>query len=700
MAKKPTEEEMAATMQRMQQKNMQQAQLDAEAMQAQAELDEVKRAMTEREKLNAHNADHTQYGAEKSPKIIGTDEIHKADEILRKYKEGKTNLDQKIVSNEQWYKGRHWEEMKKEDTTEGSVKKDIKAATSQWLFNSLVNKHADIMDNYPEATVLPRAADDDATAKILTSILPEVLEQNKFEKTFNDETWYKLKQGMGVYGIFWNSQKNNGLGDIDIKKMDVLNIFWEPGITDIQESENVFVVKLVSSKKLKQAYPDIELANTSFPSIDVSKYIYDDTVDTTDMCAVVDWYYKVDVPVKNALGTNAVKTIVHYCKYVNGNVLYASENDDRYYTKGYYDHGLYPFVFDVLFPEEGTPIGFGFIDIMKYCQEYIDRLDDAILTNAIAGSSPRNIVRDDGGINEEELKDITNPIIHTTGNLGENDFRTLPHTNLDGVYVTVLENKINELKETSGNRDVNQGSTSSGVTAASAIAALQEAGSKGSRDINKGTYRAFVEVCNIIIELMRQFYDLPRMFRIAGNTSNELQFQQFDNSGLKSQSQGSVMGMKDGQPVEIDLGSRLPIFDLKVAPAKKSAYSKMSNNELALQFYNLGFFAPSNADQTLACLNMMDFENKDKIIERVQQNQTLFDMVQQLQMVVAQQQAALDQLTGNQNNNAQMIANVAQNRDQQINTLDTNKKAVDIDNSEGSQADKMRHQAQNAATPT
>ena len=49
---------------------------------------------------------------------------------------------------------------------------------------------------------------------------------------------------------------------------------------------------------------------------------------------------------------------------------------------------------------------------------------------------------------------------------------------LNGTYYQVYQGKIEELKETSGNRDFSQGSTASGVTAASAIAALQEAGSK------------------------------------------------------------------------------------------------------------------------------------------------------------------------------------------------------------------------------
>jgi hypothetical protein len=144
----------------------------------------------------------------------------------------------------------------------------------------------------------------------------------------------------------------------------------------------------------------------------------------------------------------------------------------------------------------------------------------------------------------------------------------------------------------------------------------------------------------------------------------------------------------------IDLGSRLPIFDIVVKPQKQSAYSRESQNQTALNLYNMGFFAPNNADQTLACLNMMDFENKDKIIERVQQNQTLFDMVQQLQAQIVQMAAMINPQM------AQGAANMAQNTDEGVNNIQTNSKAVDIDKSEGSQADKMRHQAQNAATPT
>ena len=75
--------------------------------------------------------------------------------------------------------------------------------------------------------------------------------------------------------------------------------------------------------------------------------------------------------------------VLHYCKYVNDEVLFATENDSKYADRGWYDDGEYPFVFDVLFRVEGTPAGFGYIDVGKSAQEYIDRGNQAIMQNRI-----------------------------------------------------------------------------------------------------------------------------------------------------------------------------------------------------------------------------------------------------------------------------------------------------------------------------
>lgn len=551
--------------------------------------------------------------------VIGREQVQKAYQTLLKYKEGKANLEKRIVENEQWYKLRHWECMRK---NESEVQ-----PTSAWLFNSIANKHADAMDNFPSPNILPREEGDKAEAEMLTSILPVVLDQNEFEQTYSDVWDYKLKTGTGVYGVFWDSSKLNGIGDISIKRIDLINLFWESGITDIQRSRNVFHVELADNDILVQSYPQLA-GKLGTSTLDLSKYVYDDTVDTTDKSAVIDWYYKK---------TQNGKTVLHYCKFVNDEVLFATENEPNFAERGWYDHGEYPFVFDVLFSVEGTPAGFGYIDIGKDSQAYIDRGNQAIMKNMLANAAPRHFVRADGGVNEEEYADLSKDLIHVDGNLGQDSIMPVQGKPLNNIYVQVIKDKIDELKETTGNRDISTGGTSSGVTAASAIAAMQEAGSKLSRDANKSSYRSFRKLCLLAIELIRQFYDLPRCFRIMGE-NGVARYVQYSNAGITPQAQGVEFGT--------DMGFRIPLFDIEVTAQKQSPYSKMSQNELALQFFGAGFFNPQLADQALACLDMMDFDRKEFIMQKISQNGGMYQQMMAMQQQMVMLAQMVDQARG------------------------------------------------------
>ena len=543
--------------------------------------------------------------------VIGKEQIQKANLTLQKYKEGKANLEKRIVDNEQWYKLRHWECMR-------DKKEDVQP-TSAWLFNCIANKHADAMDNFPAPNILPREEGDQGEAEMLTSIIPVILDQSDFEQTYSDVTNYKLKTGTGVYGVFWDTSKMNGLGDISIRQIDIINLFWESGIKDIQKSRNIFHVELQDNDILLGAYPQLQ-GKLGAATMDITKYVYDDAVDTNNKSIVVDWYYK-----KSVNG----KTVLHYVKYVNDEVLFATENDPNYAETGWYNHGMYPFVFDTLFPTEGTPTGFGYIDVGKDSQAYIDRGNQAIMRNMLANAKPRHFISASSGINEEEYTDLSKDIVHVE-NLDERHVMPIEGKPLSNIYVEVVNNKIDELKETTGNRDISTGGTTSGVTAASAIAAMQEAGSKLSRDNNKASYRAFRKMCVMIIELIRQFYDLPRCFRIMGE-NGAARYVQYSNAGIQPQFQGNDLGM--------DMGYRVPLFDIEVTAQKQSPYSKMSQNELALQFFGAGFFNPQMADQALACLDMMDFDRKHFIMQKIAQNGGMYQqmlMMQQQMIMLAQ----------------------------------------------------------------
>ena len=561
---------------------------------------------------------------------IGEKEIARAIDILTEYKQGKAMLETRVVEDELWWELRHWEVMRRDRARTGKDTDVRPEPTSAWLFNSITNKHADAMDNFPEPVVLPREQNDEQSAKTLSSILPVVLEYNDFEQTYSDNWWEKLKHGTAAYGVFWDPEKDNGLGDIAIQEIDLLKLFWEPGITDIQKSRNLFIVELVDEDLLEQMYPEHK-GHLGGSVIDVKEYIYDDTVDTSNKSVVVDWYYKR----KNPAG----QTILHYAKFVGTTLLYASENDPDYQERGWYDHGLYPVVLDVLFPEKGTPVGFGYVAICKDPQLYIDKLSANILENAMMTTRKRFFASDSTGINEEEFKDWSKPIVHVQGELDDRRLQEIVTQPLSSVYLDVMQLKVEEMKDTASNRDVNSGSTGSGVTAAAAIAALQEAGNKSSRDMIAASYRTHVQINSMCIELMRQFYDETRSFRITGNTPGSYRFEEFNNAAIRDQPMPTAY---PGQETVY----RRPIFDVKIKAQKKNPFSRMEQNERAKELYGLGFFNPERAQEALGALEMMEFEGIDKVREQVQQGQTLLNICQQMSQQMDQMALLLQALTG------------------------------------------------------
>lgn len=555
---------------------------------------------------------------------IGQKEIQEAADILTKYKQGKANLESRIVEDELWWEGRHWEAIRGKGSGDGNRAEP----TSAWLFNCIMNKHADAMDNYPEPIVLPRERSDEETAKVLSSVLPVLMEYNDFEQTYSDNWWEKLKHGTAAYGIFWNPKKENGLGDVDIHGIDLLKLFWEPGITDIQKSRNLFIVELVDEDLLDQMYPEHK-GKMGGGTINVKEYLYDDQVDNSGKSVVVDWYYKVT--------TASGKTVVHYAQFVGDVLLYASENDEEYRGSGWYDNGLYPVVLDVLFPEKGTPVGFGYVAICKDPQLYIDKLFGNILDYASEGANPRFFISESTAVNEDEFLDKNQKLIHVAGELDDRRLKQLELAPLSSIYVEIAQLKIDEMKETAANRDVNSGSTGSGVTAAAAISALQEAGNKASRDMIAASYRADTAISGQSIDRMRQFYDEERIFRITGE-NGDYRFVAISNAGLKDQVTGTD---SQGFPLY-----RRPIFDLKIKAQKKNPFSRMEQNEQAKELYKLGFFNPERAQEALPCLEMMEFEGIEKVREQVRQGQTLLNMVQQMSQRMDQMALIIQSVTG------------------------------------------------------
>lgn len=531
---------------------------------------------------------------------------------LRAYKNARGTVEKKIKDNERFWRMRQWKDGRNGENA---------IPSTAWLFSCIQSKLADVMESYPTANFLPRQKDDKKEAKRLTSVVPVVVAQNNFRQTYRDVSEYTLKNGVGVYHIWWDGAKHGGLGDISIRGMNVFNVLWEPGITDIQDSTYVFTVELVDKRILKQRYPD-KAPYIKGKAITPEQFVTDERVDTQDKVVVVDVYYRVE---------QGGRKILHYCKYADTVCLESTENDPQSYPNGLYDHGMYPFEVQPLYHIENSLFGMGLVDIGADAQLQIDLMNEAIVENTLMGAKPRFMSTLDNAEAERQMADWTQTFVKVAS-LSESTTKPINSTPLQGNYLDFLRSKIDELKQVTSNHDVNNGAAPSGITAASALAALQERSGKDSRYVISIFYNTYNRVMIHVMELMRQFYNTKRYFRIIPDViGGEETFMEYDNSYLKGIPQAPVNGK--------DVGMRIPEFDIEITAEKANPYKKMEMNELALSFFKMGFFNPQLADQAIACLTMMDFDARDTIVERIRQNGTLQDqlmMYQQLCVALAQ----------------------------------------------------------------
>ncbi len=504
------------------------------------------------------------------------------EEEFRRYREHKKQFDRRVIENNRWFKARY----------QGEQAEEMPSPTTPYLFNAIANKHADAMDNYPSPNVLEREERDRELAETFTRILPIQLDLCNFRRTYSRAWWYKLKNGAACYGVFFNPRLRNGMGEIDIRKIDLLNLFWEPGITDIQESRFLFLTALCDVTELQEQYPHLKDKLSGDSAMEIQTY--DDMQNTTAQDVTKNKVLVVDCYYKKQRGDCQTLEMVKFC---GSQILDASEDRG---DNGLYAHGKYPFVLDVMYPDEDSPVGFGLVDIIKSPQLYIDKLDALISRNAMIAGKTRFMVKDNGGLNEYELSDLSKDIIHVAGSVSEENIRELQAKPLHSFIIQHRQNKIEELKEIAGNRDFQQGGTHGGVTAYSAIVALQQAGEKLSRDMIAEGYNAYKELISLCIELMRQFYDQPRTYRVE------------DADGSRNYIRFSNRQMTENQyPVELDVA---------VSAEKNNPYSRITQNQTLTDLWKMGVFQPQMADAAVLLIEGMHLDGKEKLIEGLAKN--------------------------------------------------------------------------------
>lgn len=616
---------------------------------------------------------------------ITTQDIERARSKLDAFKAAKSGLNQTIRFNEDWYRQRHMEYMNSsvlgKNTMEGDSEPNSKNGetvepTSAFLFSSIRNYHADYMDSFPRCNILPREPSDKIEAAKLTMIMPVLLDRIKFEAVYSRSGWTKAIQGWTVYTVTWDKEADNGRGDISIGRAKLLNLYWDMEVDQLEDSSDVFYLHERDLDELIKEYPKYK-DSLKADAGETEKHDDVRVGAVPTKTTVVDWYYKR----KNKEG----KRVLHLCQFVGDVILYASENESSLSERGLYDHGKYPFVVDVLYPLEDALHGFGLIAVGSNKQAYIDILSKAIMKNALWKTNPRYFVRDGKGFNADDFLDLRKTIVEVegSGDLNE-DVVPIQAPVIDGTAISLKESMEDDIRETTNLREASTGSAPGGVTAASGIAALQEADAKTSRDSNRTTFRAFREIVTLVIELIRQFYTDEHYFRVTNEETGQMEYIAVDNSAMGS-------------------GRDSALFDLSISTEKNSSYSRLAQNELALSFFNAGFFNPNLASSVIPCLKMMDFDGKEEVLGMVEENDQRQQLMQALVEYALSIAQGFDQMLAERGVQSNETANVVALAEQVMGATasgTSGRATVPELSGESSVTKKAREETASAASPT
>ena len=530
---------------------------------------------------------------------------------------------QRLDDNVTIYEGTYWGENDAE-----VVRGDRKPRMATPMITSCIeNIKADLMDELPEAVILPDAAGESpmVTAKVLTKVVEQELDACDWEGEYVKGVQDFLQDGWCVFEAGHDPLENNGLGGAFIRYVMNKNFMCDPQTPNLQDGRACFVLDVKPWDWFKQHYPDI------FPYMTADEGLIEaDRIESTTEPERAKSLRLIEMWVKE-FDARKRTTAVHFVRVAGHQVI---EDSKLTYERGYYEHGLFPFRVCTLYPQKGSALGLGICDLFKDTQRYADKLNAILLENALRARTPRLFIQE-GLVDIEDVRDFSREAIEVQGNL-EAAVKWMDTQPLPAYLMNFAQLMQQSIKNEAGSNDQSRGQTAGGVTAASAITALQDMSTKRSRMEARELQRGFKECVRMMIEIMREKDIVPREVVITVNGQPEI---------LPFDSRSLYRGNGEGRRVPIEA-----LITIKTS--RQTRFSRMAHNELVLQFVNM---FQQTADP-LIMMEALEMDDKEQILDTIrkaqhggmlalqQQNAQMQAQLQQMSEELGQYQSAMKQI--------------------------------------------------------
>ena len=432
----------------------------------------------------------------------------------------------------------------------------VTAPAGNTLGSCMDNVIADQVDNLPEAQMLPEREETAQSAEEMSDVVSYVLYQAGWPGKYQTLMEDAIVTGTGVAQVFWDEEAEDGAGMVNVLAWHPEDFYPDPAAENIQDGRACFKATHTTVCWVEERYPHargyVAADRTALWDEEAATGAADDDERTT---LLEYWYKRYDAQSR--------RTRVHMALLAGGALLYSTElgfggAGKEEYAEGVYAHGQYPFTLYKYRNVWRKPFGTGMAHDYGRTQEAIDRYIQYIDDNARESSVQRHFIRRGSGVNPEDVADMRKTIIEWEGSDIREVMQTVQAQPLSGQVYQMMTYLADAMKQDCGQNQFIRGEAGLGVTAASAIQALQEAGNKIVRWHSAIFKDAFREMVEQIIWVMSEYLAPGRTLRIAGGWDSSGQMRERLVTLIAPNAEGDAL-LRPAYAVRVDVRKSNPL---------------------------------------------------------------------------------------------------------------------------------------------
>ncbi len=371
---------------------------------------------------------------------------------------------------------------------------------------------ADQIDNMPEAVLVPEREETMRSAEEMSDVVGYVLYQTgwagKYQKLMEDA----IVTGTGVAQVYWDDDLEDGQGMAGVLIWHPEDFYPDPMAEDIQDGRGCFKVTHTTVAWIEERYPHVR--GYVEEERDAWSEGCFEAPEGDRSCELLEFWYK-------QYDAGSRRTTVHMAQFAGRALLYSTqtgygvEGGKGAFKDGVYAHGKYPFTLYRYRTVWRRPFGSGLIDDYRETQNAIDRYQKYIDDNARLSSVQRHFIRRGSGISAEDVADMSRTIVEWEGNDIREVLQTVQAAPLNGQVYQMMQYLVDNMKQDCGQTQFNRGEGGGGVTAATAIQALQDAGGKIMRWHTAMFKESFREMIEQMLFVLSEYMEPGRTLRIV-----------------------------------------------------------------------------------------------------------------------------------------------------------------------------------------